>query len=47
MNSRFWSRVAPPNENGCRLWTGPLRKDGHGGWLITEVGRAALLLEKP
>lgn len=19
----FWALVAPPNENGCRLWTGP------------------------
>ena len=20
---RFWSHVAPPDENGCRLWRGP------------------------
>lgn len=27
---RLWSRVAPPDENGCRLWTGPVNSTGYG-----------------
>ncbi len=26
----FWDRVAPPNENGCCLWTGNRNFDGYG-----------------
>lgn len=22
LDAEFWAQVAPPNENGCRLWTG-------------------------
>ena len=28
---RLWSKVAPPNEDGCWLWTGPLF-DGYGSF---------------
>jgi hypothetical protein len=27
---KFWLRVAAPNENGCRLWTGAVGKKGYG-----------------
>jgi HNH endonuclease len=27
---RFWAKVAPPNENGCMLWTGSVMQFGHG-----------------
>ncbi len=27
---RFWSKVAAPNERGCRLWTGRLTECGYG-----------------
>lgn len=27
---RFWSKVAPTNERGCRLWTGSTARFGHG-----------------
>ncbi len=26
----FKSKISPPNENGCMLWTGCLDKDGYG-----------------
>jgi hypothetical protein len=29
---RFWAKVGPPNENGCRLWTGSVR------WLKNGIG---------
>lgn len=31
---RFWSKAAPPNERGCRLWLSVLNNKGYGifGW---------------
>lgn len=38
---RFWSKVAAPNENGCRLWTGRLKSDPDGGYgLLGDNARA-------
>lgn len=28
--TRFWLKVLPPNENGCRLWSDNTNKDGYG-----------------
>ncbi|WBQ02951.1 hypothetical protein [Kribbella sp. CA-293567] len=31
---RFWSKVSPPDANGCRFWTGSLSTGGYGQfWL--------------
>lgn len=27
---RFWDHVAPPNASGCRLYLGPIAKNGYG-----------------
>lgn len=27
---RFYAKVAPPNDHGCRLWTGAVNGDGYG-----------------
>lgn len=29
-SARFWSKVAAPNENGCRLWLASRKSDGSG-----------------
>lgn len=26
----FWARVSPPDERGCRVWTGATNEDGYG-----------------
>lgn len=37
---RFWSKVAPPNRNGCRLFQGAL-DDGYGRfWINGKLGLA-------
>ena len=42
---RFWARVSPTDENGCRLWTGAIGLKGYGNvvfWKSHEnVHRAA------
>ncbi len=30
LSVRFWTRVSGPDERGCRLRTGYVRKDGYG-----------------
>lgn len=30
--TRFWSKVAPANENGCRLWTAAQNGHGYGAF---------------
>lgn len=40
IEARFLAKVAPPNENGCTLWTAGLDKKGYGRIRIN--GRAAL-----
>lgn len=30
VNERFWSQVALPDANGCRLWTGWVSRSGYG-----------------
>lgn len=32
MSVRFWAKVAPPDINGCRLWTGAVFKSGYGAF---------------
>ena len=46
---RFWSRVAAPNENGCRLWVGgQINSQGYGRLMVrrkmTFAHRFAYLL---
>ena len=39
--ARFNSKVAPPNENGCTLWTAAPGPDGYGRfWLDGKTQRA-------
>lgn len=35
VGERFWSKVAPPDERGCRLWKQPLTAKGYGRFAIT------------
>jgi hypothetical protein len=37
----FWKKVSPPNERGCRLWTGSQFDDGYGS-LKSENGRSLI-----
>lgn len=30
LEQRFWAKVAPPNEKGCRLWTSAIGRYGYG-----------------
>jgi DNA-binding XRE family transcriptional regulator len=34
MRERFWAKVGPPNEDGCRLWTAGLNTGGYGSFGI-------------
>ncbi len=46
---RFWSKVAPPDEGGCRLWLGGKDRDGYGRIKITgrmfQAHRVAYMIE--
>jgi hypothetical protein len=33
---RFWQKVAPPNEEGCLLWTGAIDSNGYGTFRSPE-----------
>jgi len=47
-NAWFWSRVAEPDENGCRIWTGAVDQDGYGhvafGICTYRANRVAMIL---
>lgn len=38
---RFWSKVSPPNEQGCMLWLGGKSSDGYGGFWFAGATRSA------
>jgi len=50
IRERFWARVAPENENGCRLWVGNFFTTGYGdfAWKGRSTGahRVAWMLER-
>jgi hypothetical protein len=33
---RFWAKVAPPDDNGCMLWTAYLNRDGYGKFQLSK-----------
>ena len=41
----FWTHLAPPDDNGCRLWTGAVSRNGYGAVKLhgrmTSAHRAA------
>ncbi|MGH7182076.1 MAG: HNH endonuclease [Nitrospiraceae bacterium] len=37
LKARFWNKVSPPNESGCRLWLGGVDRYGYG-----NVGKCRL-----
>jgi len=46
---RFYKKLSPPDENGCRKWTGSKTRDGYGRFWMegknTTAHRAAYLIE--
>jgi hypothetical protein len=34
VEERFWSKVAPPNENGCMIWQASKNKCGYGSFRV-------------
>jgi hypothetical protein len=38
---RFWKKVAPPNENGCRLWLASCDNHGYGQVGVPSLQRVA------
>lgn len=34
VEERFWKKIAPPNENGCRLWTAAKYLNGYGHFYV-------------
>ena len=46
ITSRFWSKVAPPDANGCLLWTGNRTQDGYGLFYTGPRGKPAVVASR-